>query len=104
MRRDRRNTGASPVRGRYRAGERPWAFRTGKGIFSTPVIGGDGSVYVGSADTWFYAVGPRGKLRWRFKTGEIIDSAATIGRYDPRLRTSPITVGLGRRVALPPAL
>ena len=39
--------------------------------------------------------GPRGRLRWRFKTGEIIDSAATIGRYDPRLRTSPITVGSG---------
>jgi hypothetical protein len=55
---------------------------------------GDGSVYFGSADTWFYAVGPRAKLRWRFKTGEIIDSA-TIGRYDPRLRTSPITVGSG---------
>ena len=69
MRRDRRNTARSPIRARYRRGERPWAFRTGKGVFSTPVIGGDGTVYVGSADTFFYAIGPSGKLRWRFKTG-----------------------------------
>jgi outer membrane protein assembly factor BamB len=95
MRRDRRNTARSPLRARYRRGERPWTFRTGKGVFSTPVIGGDGTVYVGSADTYFYAVGRSGRLRWRFKTGEIIDSAATIGAYDRRLRTSPITVGSG---------
>ena len=95
MRRDRRNTARSPIRARYRRGERPWAFRTGKGVFSSPVIGGDGTVYVGSADTFFYAIAPSGKLRWRFKTGEIIDSAATIGAYDPKLRTSPITVGSG---------
>ena len=95
MRRDRRNTARSPIRARYRRGERPWAFRTGKGVFSTPVIGGDGSVYAGSADTFFYAIAPSGKLRWRFKTGQIIDSAATIGAYDPKLRTSPITVGSG---------
>ena len=36
MRHDRRNTGASPLRGRYHAGDRPWRFRTGKGVFSTP--------------------------------------------------------------------
>src|SRR5690349_21097938 len=63
MRRDRRNTGQSPLRGIYR-GDKPWSFQTGKGIFSTPVLGGDGTVYVGSADTRFYALKPNGKRRW----------------------------------------
>jgi outer membrane protein assembly factor BamB len=95
MRLDERNTAHSVIRARYRRTERPWYFRTRKGIFSTPVIGAGGTVFFGSADTWFYAVSRSGKLRWRFKTGNIIDSAATISRYDRRLRTTPITIGSG---------
>jgi outer membrane protein assembly factor BamB len=95
MRHDHRNTASSPVRARYR-GHRPWALRTGKGIFSTPFVGGDGTVYVGSADARFYALRPRdGRPRWTFRTGNIIDSAGVIGAYDPRLRTNPITFGSG---------
>jgi outer membrane protein assembly factor BamB len=78
MRHDARNTGRSSLVGNYRAGERPWAFRTGKGIFSTPVVGSDGTVYVGSADDFFYAIRRTGKLRWKFRTGNIIDSAAVL--------------------------
>src|SRR5690242_4099279 len=78
MRHDRRNTGQSSIVSRYH-GDRPWAFRTGKGIFSTAVIGGDRTIYVGSADTWFYAIAPSGRRRWRFRTGNIIDSAAVVG-------------------------
>ncbi|MEA2409643.1 MAG: hypothetical protein QOC77_204 [Thermoleophilaceae bacterium] len=78
MRHDARNTGRSVLPGNYRAGERPWAFRTGKGIFSTPVVGPDGTVYVGSADSFFYAIRRTGKLRWTFRTGNIIDSAAVL--------------------------
>jgi outer membrane protein assembly factor BamB len=107
MRHDPLNTGRSQVRGRYHDGDRPWAFRTGKGIFSTPVIGADGTVYAGSADTWFYAVGPKGRLRWRFKTGEVIDSAGVLGRgtvtfgsgdeYVYRLRSRPRRLGRRKR-------
>src|SRR5690242_18489063 len=61
MRRDRRNTGASPIRSIYH-GDRPWGFQTGRGIFSTPVVGGNGDIYVGSADSWFYAIRPSGRL------------------------------------------
>src|ERR1700683_5287207 len=75
MRRDDRNTASSPIVADW-YGDRPWQFRTGKGIFSTPVVGGDGTIYIGSADTWFYAISPRGKLEWKFKTGNLIDSAA----------------------------
>jgi outer membrane protein assembly factor BamB len=94
MRHDLRNTAASPIVGQYR-GDRPWAFKTGKGIFSTPIVGGDGTVYVGSADTYFYAVSARGKLRWRFKTGNLIDSAGFIGPWNRRLHTHPVIVPSG---------
>ncbi|TMM10412.1 MAG: PQQ-like beta-propeller repeat protein, partial [Actinobacteria bacterium] len=57
------------------------------------IVAGDGSVLVGSADSWFYGIGPNGKLRWKLKTGYEIDSAGVIGAYDRRLHTSPITVG-----------
>jgi outer membrane protein assembly factor BamB len=94
MRRDDRNTASSPVIGRYQ-GDRPWAFRTGKGIFSTPIVGGDGTIYFGSADTYFYAVSPRGKLEWRFKTGNLIDSAGFIGAWNPVVKTYPVIVPSG---------
>ncbi len=106
MRHDRLNTGRSPIRARYHEGDRPWAFVTKKGIFSTPIVGRDETVYAGSADTYFYAVGRGGRLRWRFRTGEVIDSAGVLGRghtvtfgsgdeYVYRLRTRP--GGLSRR-------
>lgn len=59
-------------------GSAPWVFQTGKGIFSTPVIDGDGVVFVGSADRNFYAIGPDGRERWRVRTGEVIDSSALL--------------------------
>lgn len=94
MRRDLRNTAFSPIVARYQ-GDRPWAFHTGKGIFSTPVIGGNGTIFVGSADTYFYAISPRGKLVWRFKTGNLIDSAGFVGAWNPRLHTYPVAVPSG---------
>ena len=94
MRRDGRNTASSPVRGRYRGG-RAWAFATKRGIFSTPVIGGDDTIYVGSADRNFYALRPDGTLAWRFRTGGIIDAAGAIGRYEKALRSAPVTIGSG---------
>ncbi|PKN99614.1 MAG: hypothetical protein CVU43_15095, partial [Chloroflexi bacterium HGW-Chloroflexi-5] len=56
----------------------PWSHRTGKGIFSSPVVDGDGYVYVGSADTYFYCFNPDGSVKWSVKTGEIIDSSALL--------------------------
>ncbi len=54
-------------------------FRTGNGIFSTPVIDADEKVYVGSADRKFYALDPlAGTELWHADIGGIIDSAACI--------------------------
>jgi outer membrane protein assembly factor BamB len=78
FRRDRRNTGRSPIVATY-GGDRPWFFQTGKGLFSTPVVDVRGVIYVGSADHFFYALEPDGTLKWKFETGEIIDSAGALG-------------------------
>jgi outer membrane protein assembly factor BamB len=74
---DHRNTGRSPRVAAY-TGDQPWFFQTGKGLFSTPVIDGRGIIYVGSADHCFYALQPDGQLKWKFETGEIIDSAGAL--------------------------
>lgn len=56
----------------------PWVFKTGKGVFSTPVIDGDGTVYVGSADRFFYAIDATGTEIWRAVMDEIVDSSALL--------------------------
>ena len=52
FRRDARQSGRSPLPPRD-DGRAPWMFHTGKGVFSSPVIDGDGTIYVGSADRTF---------------------------------------------------
>jgi outer membrane protein assembly factor BamB len=101
FRRDHRNTGCSPLSASYN-GDQPWSFQTAKGIFSTPVIDDQGVIYFGSADHFFYALHPDGSLKWKFETGEVIDSAAAIGQYDPELGCSPVTLisGDGRMLQL----
>jgi outer membrane protein assembly factor BamB len=87
MRHDAGNSGDATVPAVYR-GDRPWSFATGAGLFITPVVGGNGIVYFGSADHGFYALTPRGKLCWKLQAGNIIDAAATL---DPAQRT--VTIG-----------
>ena len=94
MRRDSRNTAESPIRGRYR-GDQPWSFNTARGIFSTPVIGDDGTVYVGSADGYFYALGRDGEAAL-----EVQDRRDHRRRRGARRATAgdgsfPITIGSG---------
>ena len=98
--------GNAPQDGRGRAhasatGGARWAYPTAKGIFSSPVVGRDGTVYIGSADRTFYALGRDGTLRWKELTGEIIDSAAllddrgrvTFGSGDGKLRSRDAATG-----------
>ena len=101
FRHDHRNTGRSPLPASYH-GDQPWHFQTAKGIFSTPVIDEQGVIYFGSADHNFYALQPDGSLKWKFETGEVIDSAAALGVYDPDLGCSPVTLisGDGRMLQL----
>lgn len=91
FRHDTRNTGFSDIRAAYVEGEEPWMFQTGKGIFSTPVIDDKGTIYVGSADHYFYALNPDGTLKWKYETGEIIDSAGALSAFNPTAGYSAIT-------------
>lgn len=78
-----------------------WSYPTAKGIFSSPVVGADGTIYVGSADRTFYALHPDGTLAWKTVCGELIDSAALLddrgrvyfGSGDSKLRALDAKTG-----------
>jgi hypothetical protein len=56
-----------------------WSFKTGLGVSSSPAIGSDGTIYVGSDDNKLYAINPDGSLKWSFKTGLGVSSSPAIG-------------------------
>ena len=58
-----------------------WEFETGNEVVSSPAIGSDGTVYVGSKDNKLYALNGKSGLKlWEFKTGGAIgDSSPAIG-------------------------
>jgi len=59
-----------------------WKFQTGDEIDSSPAIGPEGTVYVGSDDGNLYAIDPEtGEEIWRFKTGEEIQSSPAVGPF-----------------------
>jgi outer membrane protein assembly factor BamB len=72
------NTGFVPAAFTPDPLRQPWSYTTGKGIFSTAVVDEYDQIYIGSADSWFYAFSAEGRLVWRYKTEEIIDSAAVL--------------------------
>lgn len=78
FRADAEQTGRAAIRPAHDPARAPWVYRTGKGIFSTPVIDGAENVYVGSADRSFRSLDSAGRERWSVETGEIIDSSALL--------------------------
>ncbi len=54
-------------------------YSTGDAVSSSPAIGPDGTIYVGSRDSHLYAIHPDGNLKWKFKTGNWIDASPAIG-------------------------
>ncbi len=53
-----------------------YTFNTG-GMFGTPSIGADGTIYIGNRDGKFYALNPYGIIKWSYNTGNVRSS--TIG-------------------------
>jgi outer membrane protein assembly factor BamB len=96
MRHDLRNTGASDLVGRD-PGIDPWSFPTGVGIFSTPVVSADGTIYVGSADNALYGLDRTGREVWRLTTGGIIDTAPALLAPEPGVGDS-LVIGSGDEV------
>ena len=57
-----------------------WEFETGDQVRSSPAIGSDGTVYVGSNDNKLYAInGKSGVKLWEFETGAPVRSSPGIG-------------------------
>ena len=79
------NTGqaSSSVTGDATQGTAVSMFQTGDSVvLSSPAVGPDGTVYVGSYDGNLYALNRSGNnltLKWKFQTGGIIESSPAIG-------------------------
>ena len=73
-----KNTGQSPYVG-PQTNRLKWSYQTGSHIRSSPAIGNDGVVYVGSLDNKLYAVNPDGSLKWSYLTGYNVSSSPAIG-------------------------
>ena len=72
------HTGQSPYNSSKNSGILKWKYETGLEIDSSPAIGSDGTIYIGSGDKYFYALNPDGSLKWKYETGEYIDSSPAI--------------------------
>ena len=71
------HTGQSPFNGSDQNTFR-WSFHTNSSISSSPVIGADDTVYIGSNDGNLYALNPDGSLKWTHKTGNVIVSTPAV--------------------------
>ena len=74
---DSRRTGQSSFDGPENPALR-WRHQTGGRVESSPIIGSDGAVYIGSRDNFIYAINPDSTLRWRYQTGYYVDSSPAI--------------------------
>ena len=76
---DNRRTGKCP----YTGPEVPvvsWTYEPEGGIvWSSPVVGEDGTVYFGCKDDNLYAINPDGTLKWKYKTEGDVASSPAIG-------------------------
>jgi uncharacterized repeat protein (TIGR01451 family) len=75
------HTGGSPYDTSSNNGMLKWSFLTGARVISSPAIGSDGTIYIGSYDNKFYAINPDGTEKWYFTTGSEVFSSPTIDSY-----------------------
>ena len=56
-----------------------WTIEIATHTQSIPTIGNDGTIYIGSSDSYLYALNPNGFLKWKYLTGGDIYSSPSIG-------------------------
>jgi outer membrane protein assembly factor BamB len=78
FRHDLQHTGRSQYLGAQKSVQR-WRFFTEDTVTSSPAIGADGTIYVGSDDHNLYAIKTNGEKKWAYKTGKDIQSSPAIG-------------------------
>jgi outer membrane protein assembly factor BamB len=64
-----RHTGLSPFDTSGNTGMFNWSFKTGGKIYSSPAVGFNGTIYVGSDDNKLHAIDPGGIEKWNFSIG-----------------------------------
>jgi outer membrane protein assembly factor BamB len=75
---DLRHTGRS----QYVGPDEPtlkWSFATDGTVYSSPAVGADSTIYVGSDDHKLYAINPDGSLKWSYTTGGDVRSSPAVG-------------------------
>jgi outer membrane protein assembly factor BamB len=55
-----------------------WSLELGDRVYSTPLVGDDGAIYVGSDAKKFSAISPDGKIKWSLDTDGDADSGAAM--------------------------
>jgi len=76
---DLAHMGLSPFDTSADTGSQKWQFTTGSAVQSSPAIGNDGTIYVGSEDDNLYAINSDGSEKWKFTTSDPADSSPAIG-------------------------
>jgi len=98
---DNRHTSQSPYSTANITGLEKWRFKTDYGIDSSPIIGNDGIVYIGSNDYHIYSLNSNGTLKWKYHTDNRITSAPAlseegtlyVGAWDSKLYAINSTTG-----------
>ncbi len=68
-----------------KTGTEKWRFHTREGegdfygIQSGALVDGEGYIYFGGRDHYIYCLSPKGKLVWRYKTGDQVDTRPVLG-------------------------
>lgn len=75
---DAAHTGRSENRGPSTTPSPVWTYQTGARVFASPVVGHDGTIYIGSLDGQFVALKPDGSLGWRYSAGQKIYPSALV--------------------------
>jgi len=57
-----------------------WTFETGNLIESSPVVGPDGTIYVGSNDSNLYALNADGSKKWEYATNKKVASSVALAK------------------------
>lgn len=106
-----KHTGLSPYDTSRVDGTVLWKFKTEGAIETAPVVGADGTMYVGSWDGNVYAINPNGTEKWRYAVGGLVRSSSGLGfdgtvyvmaTFDPKpSRFNPeYTEGAGKLYAI----
>jgi len=61
------------------SGQLKWRYQTGSKVYSSPAVGLDGTIYVGSDDGYLYAIYPDGNQKWKYQINSAVRSSPAIG-------------------------